>query len=98
MILVRVCSNLAALPSKMENLRIQSIDKQTILLLWHDRQDSDTAQCIRSYEIFYAPTNDSTDQNANEVEWTLITRNKHIPFLSYCLVNDGIQNRTLTGM
>lgn len=98
MILVRVCSNLAAQPGKVENLRVELVDKQTILLLWHDRKDSDAERCIRSYEVFYATTNDSDDQTVGDVEWTLLTRNKHLPFLSYCHANDGSQNSTLAGM
>lgn len=75
-ILVRICAASMPPPSKVKNVRIQSIDKNIILILWNDYEYPTHERCIRTYKIYYA-----SDPQA--LQWQLITQNKHVPFLSY---------------
>lgn len=81
LILVRICATTVANPTKIKNLRIRTMDKTKILLLWNEYEYPTFERCVRTYEVFYAPFNNKT---SNQLKWSLITENKHIPFLSYC--------------
>lgn len=71
-------------PLKVNTVRIHSIDQNTVLIAWTDNAYPNYERCIRTYEIFYAPLTNQTHENVHEMQWQLITANKHIPFLSYC--------------
>ncbi|XP_055313832.1 alpha-L-iduronidase [Sitodiplosis mosellana] len=85
-ILVRICASSIPSPSKVKNIRFHSIDKDTILILWHDHEYANYERCIRTYEIFYAPAVEvARNSNSSQIsQWELITLNKHIPYMSYC--------------
>lgn len=71
-----------------------------MLIIWNDYEYINHERCIRTYEIFYAPSiivNASNDNNSKIVQWELITLNKHIPFLSYCH-RVQMPNKRLEGM
>lgn len=83
-ILVRICAASIPPPSKVKNIRIRSIDKNKILILWNDSENSNNERCIRTYEIYYAPAITVEKYNNSQTFlWQLITQNKHVPFLSY---------------
>lgn len=82
-ILVRICNTFAPLPEKIQNIRFRKIGENKMQIFWNDLNDSTFERCVRSYEIYYAPFNQTTDYN-DQLQWLLITRNKHVPFLSFC--------------
>lgn len=83
-VLVRICTLSIPSPSQVKNVRIRSIDKSTILILWNDYEYPVFERCIQSYEIYFASAEQHKHNNHRELQWQIITQNKHIPFLSYC--------------
>ncbi|XP_031630457.1 alpha-L-iduronidase [Contarinia nasturtii] len=83
-VLVRICAASISKPQKVKNVRIRSIDKNKILILWNDYEYSNNERCIRTYEIYYAAVAMPENTDHQMLQWQLITSNKHIPFLSYC--------------
>lgn len=72
------------IPATVKNIRIRSVDNSTILIFWSDVDYPAYERCIRSYEIYYSPIEASPKTiTERELQWQLITSNKHIPFLSY---------------
>lgn len=60
-------------------MRIRPIAERSVLILWNDYEYTPSERCIRTYEIYFAP-DETHDKN---LQWKLITKNKHVPFLSY---------------
>lgn len=85
-LLVRICSLALPIPRKIKNVRIRKINEMKILILWNDTEYPTNERCIKTYEVFYANLNDINDQyirRSHNRLWKNISKNQHIPFLSF---------------
>lgn len=70
---------------RVENIRFRKIDKLKLQIFWNDYEYPTLERCVKTYEIYYAPTfNSTTDDDDDNNQWSLITQNEHVPFLSFC--------------
>lgn len=86
-VLLRICAMSVPQPTKVKNIRIHMINRNTVLITWNENEYKNYERCIRTYEIHYTPKMD--DEN---VKWHSITH-EHIPFLSYCYHISGSNQR-----
>lgn len=81
-LLVRICGDFTPRPMKAENIRFRKIDQTKLQIFWNDYDYPTLERCVKTYEIYYAPTFNATTDD--RTQWSLITQNKHVPFLSFC--------------
>lgn len=91
-VLVRICAKSVPRPSRVKNVRINTIDQDTVLITWNDKEYVNYKRCIRTYEIYYSPSIDEESE-----KWEPIAQNVHIPYLSYCY-HVSVPNQRLQGI